>query len=68
MTISEAMHRAVTLPGCRGFCFHGELTEGVIDVWFKNKCPVLCASVRTGGHPSNSCMIILYLIPLVQAS
>merc|ERR1719440_2207536 len=38
MTISEAMHTAVTLPGCQGFCFHGELTEGVIDLWFKNKC------------------------------
>lgn len=37
MTIPEAMRTAATLPGCSGFCFHGESTEGVVDVWFKNK-------------------------------
>merc|ERR1719440_711614 len=48
MTISEAMHRAVTLPGCQGFCFHGELTEGVIDIWFKSKCTsALCECADT---------------------
>lgn len=41
MTISEAMRKAATLPGCQGFCFRGDgqsHASGAVDVWFKNKC------------------------------
>jgi len=38
MTILEAMRAAAKLPGCQGFCFSGDLREGVVDACFKGKC------------------------------
>lgn len=35
MTVQEAWEKALTLPGCTGFCFRGEVTIEPVDIYFK---------------------------------
>jgi len=35
--VEAAKQKALELPNCKGFCFAGEETDGLVEVFFKNK-------------------------------
>ena len=37
LTLEEAKRKAVTLRGCRGFCFRGPITKEPVEIIFKSK-------------------------------
>jgi len=49
LTLEAAMKKALTLTGCRGFCFKGKDTTKPVEVFFKNKDDVqeLCGTSWT---------------------